>query len=133
MRLPEMNEMQQGTETVLVVEDEGAVRELAVYILRRQGYTVLEASDGRKALQLTQDHRGEIHLLLTDTVMPHMNGTSLANQFRSLRPKTKIILMSGYADETIINETKQTGPIAFIPKPFSATELVHKVRSVLNS
>lgn len=125
--------MQQGTETVLVVEDEDAVRELAVYILRLQGYTVLEASDGREALQLTQDHMGEIHLLLTDTVMPQMGGKILADQFRALRPQTKIILMSGYADKTIVAEAEQTNSITFIPKPFSATELVHKVRSVLDN
>lgn len=122
-----------GTETILVVEDEPSVRSLAKFILSRQGYTVLEAANGEEALRITQEYRGEIHLLLSDTVMPKMSGQALVDQFKVLRPDTKILLTSGYTGKTdnYSDEAINTH-IAFIPKPFSAVELAQTVRAMLD-
>lgn len=127
------NEILKGTETILLVEDESAVRDLALYVLRRQGYTVLEATNGEEALQLTKSHSDQIDLLLTDTVMPKMGGEALIEQFRELRPTTKILLTSGYTDKNFMRGGEAAANyIAFIPKPFSAVELTQKVRAVLD-
>src|SRR5204862_5464669 len=84
----------EGWETVLLVEDDDAVRSLARAVLRRHGYTVLEARHGVDALRLAERHRDTIHLLITDVVMPHMNGRELADRLASVRPKMRVLFMS---------------------------------------
>jgi CheY-like chemotaxis protein len=121
-----------GTETVLLVEDEPKVRDLADRLLRRQGYTVLIAANGVEALQLSQEYAGDIHLLLTDVVMPQMNGKALADQLKLMRPNIKIVFASGYTDRTLIPAEDLGADVAFIQKPFSVMELSQKVRSVLD-
>ena len=121
-----------GTETILVVEDEPSVRRLAKFVLGRQGYTVLEAANGEEALRMTQEYSDEIHLLLTDTVMPKMSGQALVEQFKVLRPNTKILLTSGYTGKTDGHNDESNTQVAFIPKPFSAVELAQTVRAMLD-
>lgn len=122
-----------GSETVLVVEDEAPVRALAREVLRRNGYTVFEANGGQEALSLSQSCPGPIHLLLTDLVMPGMSGRILAERLGSLRPAMKVLYMSGYTDDAILQRAVGQTDVAFLPKPFTADILVRKVREVLDS
>ncbi len=126
-------DLPRGTETILLVEDEAAVRSLAARILREQGYTILEATNGERALQLVEAKPElEIQLLLTDVVMPLLGGQRLAGQLNATRPHLKVLFMSGYTDNFIINYGVQYAGIAFLQKPFSPSALVHKVRKVLD-
>jgi two-component system cell cycle sensor histidine kinase/response regulator CckA len=122
-------EKKQGWETVLLVEDEDAVRSLARAVLRRHGYTVLEARHGVDALRLAERHRDDIHLLLTDMVMPHMNGPELAKRLASVRPKMKVLFMSGYVDRSAVPDL---AAVSFLPKPFTPETLARKVRLILD-
>ncbi|HXV42230.1 MAG TPA: ATP-binding protein, partial [Anaerolineae bacterium] len=121
----------QGTETILLAEDEAAVRDLAARALRQQGYTVLEAATGKEALRLAQLEK-EIHLLVTDMVMPQMAGTELADRLKTARPSLKVLFMSGYTDSKIIRYGLPHSGIAFLQKPFSAQRLIRKVRDMLD-
>jgi PAS domain S-box-containing protein len=122
----------QGSETVLVVEDEPSVRSLATHIIRHQGYRVLEAADGEEALRVAQECFGEINLLLTDVVMPRMGGKELADRLKTLRPSVKVLFISGFPDEAIARHGVLTPGIAFLQKPFSPAALAQKVREVLD-
>lgn len=123
----------QGTETILLAEDEITVRDLAAQSLRQQGYIVLEAADGLEALELAQSQpKKEIHLLLTDMIMPRLGGANLAEQLRAVRPQLKVLFMSGYTDSTIIRYGLPKTGSAFLQKPFSPRRLVQKVREVLD-
>lgn len=128
----EKRELPRGTETILLVEDEPAVRDLATFVLREQGYFVLAASHGHEALQLAQEHLQDIQLLLTDVIMPGMNGKDLARQLSQVRPDLKIIFMSGYTDGTIGRHGVLDPGNVFIQKPFLPRMLVHKIREVLD-
>jgi CheY-like chemotaxis protein len=121
-----------GTETVLVVEDEQTVRDLAVQVLKSCGYQVLAASNGQDALQINEQHDGPIHLLLTDVVMPQMSGGELANRLQELRPEMRVLYMSGYADDTIIQRGVLSSSAAFVSKPLTIEELTQRVRAVLD-
>jgi len=121
-----------GSETVLLVEDETEVRELAREALRRGGYAVLEARDGEHALRLAESFAGPIHLLVTDVVMPNMGGPDLAARLQEVRPSIKVIYMSGYSEYTSAGHAR-VGPLtAFLQKPFSLEMLGRKVREVLD-
>jgi two-component system cell cycle sensor histidine kinase/response regulator CckA len=122
-----------GAETVLVAEDDAAVRHLACDVLRQQGYGVLEAANGRDALRAAQDYRGPIHLLLSDVVMPGMSGQELADQMSRLYPGIQIILMSGYVADLTTPCGSPVPGIAFMPKPLSAINLTQTVRRLLNT
>ncbi len=126
------NHLPQGTETILLVEDEPTVRELASRVLRQQGYTVLEAANGQEALLLAREHRGEIHLLLTDVIMPGMNGKALAGRLASIYPQAKVLFVSGYPDSAMIHHGMLDPGVMFIQKPFSPAALVRKIREVLD-
>ena len=121
-----------GTETVLLAEDEEVVRRLAREILSGNGYKVLEAGNGREALLLSEAHRGEIHLLLTDVVMPKMSGRELCERIRLLRPGIRILYMSGYTDDAILRDGVLEDGIPFLQKPFTPEALARKVREVLD-
>lgn len=126
-------QMQRGVETILLVEDEPSVRELASHILRQLGYTVLEAESGEQALSLVQQHeQTPIHLLLSDVVMPRMSGRELMQKLHALRPELKVLLMSGYADEAIARHGVMEPGVAFLQKPFSPEALASKVREILD-
>ena len=120
-----------GTETVLVVEDEEALREVARRTLDGAGYTVLPAKDGDEALRVSAQHR-RIHLLLTDVVMPRMSGKALAQELLKTRPKLKVLYMSGYTDNSIVHHGVLDPGTHFLAKPFTAHDLKRKVREVLD-
>ncbi len=125
-------EMPRGSETVLVVEDEDVVRGLAVQILKRQGYTVLEAKEASEALALCQSHSAKIDLILTDVVIPGLvNGRQLAEQAMAIRQEMRVLLMSGYtADALVLYGIGKGAP--FLRKPFTLQQLARKVREVLD-
>lgn len=122
-----------GSETVLLVEDDDQVRAVAKGILGRRGYTVLEARSGAEAMLIAENHSGTIHLLLTDVVMPLMNGPDAAQKLKLIRPDIKTLLMSGYTDDSIVRHGVIQGDIAFVQKPFTPSALGQKVREVLDS
>ncbi len=124
--------MAQGRETILLVEDEGAVRELARDILEANGYAVLVARHGDEALAICERHSEAIHLMLTDVVMPGMNGRELAERLARLRPETKVLYMSGYTDNAIVLDGVLHGRAVFLQKPFTPDALARKVREVLS-
>ena len=126
-------ELPRGSETVLLVEDDEMVRALAQAILERYGYQVLAARNVHDALRFAQEGPGQIHLLLTDTIMPVMNGPELAKRFRSIRPETKVLFMSGYTDKVISYTAALEPGTAFLQKPFTPQTLTHKVHEVLNA
>jgi len=123
---------QQGSETILLVEDDQMVRTFALQVLTQRGYEVLAAASGREALSVSQEHAGQIELLLTDTVMPGMSGPQVAENLRRSRPGTKVIYMSGYTDEAVIRHGVLNERVHFIQKPFDPDHLGRKVRQVLN-
>jgi CheY-like chemotaxis protein len=118
-------------ETILVVDDEAQVRTLARDILLGAGYQVLEAEDGDQALRIADDHQGAIHVLLTDIMMPGINGKELADRFLVVRPDTKPIFMSGRAAEVISDAGVLIPVDAFLAKPFTVERLLNKVRERL--
>ncbi len=122
-----------GSETVLLVEDEEVVRGLARRILEEAGYRVLVAQQGEEAIRLCIEDAKEIHLLLTDVVMPGAGGKEVANRLSSLRPGIKVLFMSGYTDEAIVHHGVLDSDVKFIQKPFSPAALARKVREVLDS
>ncbi len=121
-----------GSETILVVEDEKAVRSLACEVLKRNGYTVLEARHGDEALAVSDRHEGRIALMLTDMVMPGKRGPDVARQLAAVRPDMKVLYMSGYADSGIVHQGVLDAGTAFLAKPFTPTALARKVREVLD-
>jgi two-component system cell cycle sensor histidine kinase/response regulator CckA len=122
-----------GTETVLVAEDEEAVRNLTRRVLEGHGYAVLAARDGEEALRLATEHAGPIHLLLTDVVMPSMSGRQLAERLVSARSEMKVLYLSGYTNDAIVHHGMLDPGIAFLQKPFTPEALVRKLREVLDS
>jgi CheY-like chemotaxis protein len=123
----------QGSETILLVEDEEIVRKLACTILQKNGYKVLEAPNGEEALRIVQEQNGNpIHLLVTDVVMPGMSGRQLADRVERLRPEMKILYISGYTDNAIVHHGVLEKGIDYIQKPFTIEGLARKVREVLD-
>jgi PAS domain S-box-containing protein len=121
-----------GTETVLLVEDEEALRKVALRTLTAAGYKVLSAADGNEALLRSEQHAGEILLLLTDVVMPRMSGRVLAQNLSKTRPTIKVLYMSGYTDDAIVHHGVLDAGAQFLAKPFIAADLARKVREVLD-
>jgi len=121
-----------GTEAVLVAEDEPSVRELIVRTLQGSGYRVLAASGGREALELAAQTLGELHLLLTDVVMPDLSGKALADQLLALRPGLRVLYMSGYTQNTIVHHGVLDPGVRFLPKPFVPASLLEAVRRALD-
>ena len=126
------SETTHGWETVLLVEDEDAVRALAREVLRRHGYVVLEAKHGVDALRAAERHADDIHLMITDVVMPHMSGRETAERLITVRPKMKVLFMSGYTDHALMNRELPPAD-AFLQKPFTPEVFARKVRQVLDS
>ncbi|HEX7529416.1 MAG TPA: response regulator, partial [Thermoanaerobaculia bacterium] len=122
----------QGTETVLLVEDEPGVRSLTKVILERRGYTVLVAENGAAALDVVTRDPRPIHVLLTDLVMPGMNGRALASRVLALRPSIKVVFVSGYAAD-IGADLVADGESGFLSKPFNERSLTAKIREILDA
>jgi DNA-binding NtrC family response regulator len=121
-----------GQETVLLVEDEPAILKIATMMLERQGYRVLSASKPDEAISVAKEHAGEIHLLMTDVVMPEMNGRDLAKNLTSFCPGLKRLFMSGYPADVIAHQGMLEEGVHFIQKPFSLQDLAAKVREALS-
>ena len=121
-----------GSETILLVEDEPDVRELAAEILRDRGYAVLEAESPDHAMRVAEGHHQPIHLLFTDVVMPGSSGRDLADRLGPLRPAMKVLYMSGYTDHAIVHHGVLDPSVAYIAKPFTPDAVVRKVREILD-
>ncbi len=128
----EIGDLPFGNETILVVEDEEEVRKLAVQILKKQGYQVLEAQDGDEALALCENYKEPIHLVLTDVVMPGMGGRELVNHLRDLRLESKVVYMSGYTNNAIVHHGILEKGINYVQKPFTIEGLLRKIWEVLH-
>ena len=122
-----------GWQTILLVEDEGEVRKLTAEILRMSGYTVLEAAGPSEALMLCERSAAPVHLLVTDVIMPRMNGRELALQLAALHPRIRVLYVSGYPDEILVDKGVFEPGTALLMKPFTAADLTRKVREVLGS
>ncbi len=122
----------QGSETILLAEDEGPVRKVLVRTLEKYGYRVLEAQNGIEAVQKAWAYKDPIHLLLTDTVMPKMNGKELADELKKTRPKTKVLFVSGYPREVLSQQGILNSDIHLIQKPFELEDLAREIRKILD-
>jgi two-component system, cell cycle sensor histidine kinase and response regulator CckA len=123
----------EGTETILVVEDEPGLRHLTRRFLDAAGYTVLEAANGKAALEVLGNYAGAVDVMITDVVMPGMNGRELAARLASIRPQTKVLYMSGYTDDAIFRLGVLDDATRFLSKPFTSADLRRKVRDVIDS
>ena len=121
-----------GNETILLVEDEDMVRELAVRILEEKGYKVLESSRGEKALEISKKHKNPIDLMITDIVMPGMGGKKLVQKIKQDRPRLKVLYISGYTDEIISQHGVLEEGTQFLQKPFLPQSFLTKIRDLLD-
>ena len=122
-----------GDETVLLVEDEDAVRSLTRHVLKGRGYTVLEASEGEEALRIASMHEGTIHILVTDVIMPGMGGREVADRLRALSDEIKVLYLSGYTEDAVVRHGILEDQVNFLHKPFTPLALALKVREVLDA
>jgi CheY-like chemotaxis protein len=130
----ESNDLPRGNETVLLVEDEPAVREIASSVLRELGYPVLEAANGNEALQIVeQDRATKIRLLVTDVIMPEMGGKELADRLKATHPEIKVLYASGYTADAIVHHGVVDPGVVLLEKPYTSSSLARKVREVLDA
>jgi PAS domain S-box-containing protein len=130
-REPSRNEGPSGGETILMVEDDGEVRHFGRMILKRSGYHILEAANGEEALQIAKKHSGDIHLLLTDVVLPGINGMEVSERLKEVRPLVKALFVSGYTADVIARRGVLNPGVSLLHKPFTPDDLASKVREVL--
>ena len=116
-----------------MVEDQEEVRELALIILRARGYRLLQAANGNEALAIADRYDGPIHLLLTDVVMPGMNGQELADRLLAKQPSLRVLFMSGYAENVITHAGMMGDELNYLLKPFTPATLAHKIRGLLGT
>jgi CheY-like chemotaxis protein len=121
----------QGLGTILLVEDEEAVRKLAASVLRKSGYAVLEAPSGPDALEVASRHAGKIHLLVTDVVMPRMSGRELAKRLVEARPGLPVLFVSGYTTDAIVQNGVLDPGVSFLQKPFTSADLIRRAQELL--
>jgi response regulator RpfG family c-di-GMP phosphodiesterase len=130
---PPAEKSPRGCETLLLVEDEATVRKSEEEFLRLSGYTVLEAENGENALCVARGYVGPIHLMITDVVMPRMGGAKLAEQLLAERPRIKVLFVSGYAENTVLQHGAIDMTARFLQKPFTLKSLARKVSEVLRT
>jgi two-component system cell cycle sensor histidine kinase/response regulator CckA len=130
---PESRAAANGSETILLAEDDPALRELTAFMLEQRGFEVISATTAREALRLAEEHPIEIALLLTDLIMPELSGRALAEKVRALRPGIRVLFISGYADDAVRRTGSLEADAAFLEKPFSANDLATKVRETLDA
>jgi DNA-binding NtrC family response regulator len=123
--------MARGSETILLVEDEHAVRHATAEFLKLHGYHVLEAKDGMDALSVVKSYASPVHLVVTDVVMPNMSGGQLATELGKLMPHTKLLFVSGYAGRTVLNHKVFDLETNFLQKPYTLKQLSGKIRAAL--
>ncbi|TAK55646.1 MAG: response regulator [Gammaproteobacteria bacterium] len=121
-----------GTEAILVVEDDDALREIATSVLRSAGYTVLAAANARAALDIVTTHHGPLQLMLTDMIMPGMGGRDLATRLAEIRPDIRVLFTSGYTDDAILRQSVLEASDHFLSKPYTMAELTRRIRKVLD-
>ena len=126
------NAIRGGTETILLVDDASALRKLTRLLLEERGYTVIDSGDPGEALRMAADHIGPLPLMITDLVMPGFSGSVLAERLAAIRPETKVLYTSGYADDEVVQLNVPGQDRAFLEKPFSRDALVTKVRDLLD-
>ena len=124
--------VRQGSEVILVVEDETPVRNLTRRILDSAGYEVITATNGLEALQVVQDRGGAVDLVLTDVVMPRMGGQEFAQRLAQRWPRLRVVFMSGYPDDAIANHGVRAAAVQFIARPFVPSDLLARIRSVFD-
>jgi two-component system, cell cycle sensor histidine kinase and response regulator CckA len=129
---PAKPRLQRGTESVLLVEDDGAVRNVAARVLRAAGYRVTEAENGVEALSRFRTARGTVDLVLTDLVMPGISGHELAQQLEAEAPGMRFLFTSGHTSDALVRRKMDERPLHFVGKPFTAAELTRSVRKVLD-
>ncbi len=129
---PEQAKARGGEETILLVDDEPAIRTLAARSLEQLGYKVLEAPSGPEAIRVSQEYKGPIHLLLTDVVMPNMSGREVAFQLAPKRADMRVLYTSGHTEDRIMHHGVLQDRMAFLQKPFTLSALARKVREVLD-
>jgi two-component system cell cycle sensor histidine kinase/response regulator CckA len=117
--------------TILVVDDAESIRKLVCAMLRQNGYRCVDAGDGVEALEIVQHATESVSLVLTDMIMPKMNGAELARELSRMRPDVRIVFMSGYSDDPVVQQVERTVSHHFLPKPFTSTALIEKVRQSL--
>jgi CheY-like chemotaxis protein len=130
--VPAPADVPRGHETLLVVDDDSLVRSAAAAVLRRYGYEVLEAGSAGDALLIAEQHPYEIHAVVTDVVMPRMNGHILAERLKAMRPGLKVLITSGYTDDALLERGVETETFAFVPKPFTPSLLVSSIRALFD-
>jgi two-component system, cell cycle sensor histidine kinase and response regulator CckA len=130
-QVPKQTEFR-GDETILLVEDEDVLRTLLAKFLRLSGYTVLEARNGGEALLICEQHQGTIHIMVTDVVMPQMSGRVLADRLTPLHPEMKVLFMSGYTEDEVVQRGVADLSVSFLQKPFKPIELARQVGAVLH-
>jgi CheY-like chemotaxis protein len=133
LECPSPHPAAQGTETVLLVEDEEGVRTLARKALEKYGYTVIEAPRPDAALRVVAQARGPVHILVTDVVLPNMSGRQLAERLQPERPDMRVLYISGYTDDAVVRHGIIEATMPFLQKPFTPDALVRKIRSVLDA
>jgi PAS domain S-box-containing protein len=131
-RLPPPAEFPRGTETILLAEDDETVRTITIVVLKTLGYEVLQAVNGDAALLICERFEGEIHLLLSDLVMPEMSGRELVQRLAGMLPHMRVLYMSGYTENAMVQQEVSEGSVSFLPKPFTPSSLAQKVREVLD-
>ena len=132
--LPQAGPVCRGTETLLVVEDEPSLRDLAHGVLRAQGYNVLTAPNGQDALRVAREHKGPpIALVVTDVIMPQMGGKVMAEWLKTTYPDLKVLFTSGYTEDAIAHHGVLDRGVEFLPKPYSPASLARKVREMLDA
>jgi CheY-like chemotaxis protein len=122
-----------GSEVILLAEDEPAVRELARSLLTRSGYTVLAAPTGEEAVRISASHAGPVHLLVTDVIMPGMNGRVLAERLQAERPGLRVLYMTGYTDDAVVRHGVLDATVALLQKPFTHEAMIARVRQLLDA